>query len=216
MSGPRKQGPVKQSMTAAEADARDRQVNSQPSRIAPLARAEFPADAQALCDEAFGALGIPVPDKLAPYVGIMIRHPGMFRCQMETGIEFFSRGAIPVAERELAILRSAWLSGAPYEWSEHVAIARKCGWAGDDVERVIIGSTAEGWTDHHRAILRGVEELHGDAMLSDATWAELAQSWDERQLIELPVLVGQYMLVAMVQNSLRLPLDNDPRGLRAR
>ena len=29
-------------------------------------------------------------------------------------------------------------------------------------------------------------------------------------------LVGQYMLVAMVQNSLRLPLGNDPRGLRAR
>jgi len=207
---------MKQAMTAEQADARQEQVNGKPMRIAGLARDQFPPEAQALCEDLFSALGIPAPEELAPYFAVMVRHPGLFRCQMQTGAEFFARGAIPVAERELAVLRSAWLSGAPYEWSEHVAIARTCGWGDDDIERVIAGSDAPGWSDHHRAIVRAVEELHADNMISDETWDALAQTWNEQQLIEMPALVGQYMLVAMVQNSLRLPLGNDPRGLRAR
>jgi hypothetical protein len=48
-----------------------------------------------------------------------------------------------------------------------------------------------------KAILRAVDELHGDAMISDATWQTLAKQLDERQLIELPIIVGQYQTVAM-------------------
>jgi len=202
-------------MTPDEAEARNAAVNGKPERIAQLPRDAFPPEAQALCEDVFGALGIGTPDSLAPYFAILIRHPGLFRRQMEIGLELF-RGAIPMAERELAILRGAWLAGAPYEWSEHVAIAKGCGWTEADVERVVIGSTAPGWNDHHRAILRAVEELHADTMISDETWQTLAQSWDDRQMLELPALDGQYLLVAMVQNSIRLPLGNDSRGLRAR
>ena len=38
--------------------------------------------------------------------------------------------------------------------------------------------------------------------ISDATWNELASHYDERQLIELPMLVGHYHLVAYTLNSL--------------
>ncbi|MBU6268019.1 MAG: carboxymuconolactone decarboxylase family protein [Sphingomonadales bacterium] len=207
-------GPVKV-MTPAEAEARQQQVNGAPERIAQLPRAQFPAEAQAICEQVFGALGIGVPDTLAPYFAILIKHPALFRQQMETGITFF-RGVIPVKERELAVLRMAWRAGAPYEWSEHAAIAKTCGWTEADVERVIAGPDADGWSHHHRAIVRAVDELHGDTMISDATWAVLAESWDEAQLLEFPALVGQYLLVAMIQNSIRLPLGNDPRGLHAR
>ncbi|MDE2405150.1 MAG: carboxymuconolactone decarboxylase family protein [Sphingomonadales bacterium] len=202
-------------LTADGAAARQQQVNGGPERIAQLPRADFPPEAQAICEQVFAALGIDTPDSLAPYFAILIKHPGLFQRQMEAGITFF-RGAIPMAERELAILRVAWRAGAPYEWSEHVAIAKGCGWSEADVERVIAGPEAEGWSDHQRAILRAVDELHGDTMISDATWATLSASWNEAQLLELPALVGQYLMVAMIQNSIRLPLGNDPRGLAAR
>ena len=202
-------------LTAAGAEARQRQVNGEPERIAQLPREAFPPEAQAICEQVFAALGIPTPDTLAPYFAILIKHPGLFQRQMEAGITFF-RGAIPMVERELAILRIAWRAGAPYEWSEHVAIAKTCGWSEADVERVIAGPDADGWSTHHRAIVRAVDELHADTMISDETWATLAQQWDEAQLLEFPALVGQYLLVAMIQNSIRLPLGNDPRGLAAR
>jgi hypothetical protein len=53
-------------------------------------------------------------------------------------------------------------------------------------------------------------------MISDATWEMLAKRLDEKQLFELAVLVGQFTTVAYFQNSLRLRLSEDNKGLRAR
>ena len=53
-------------------------------------------------------------------------------------------------------------------------------------------------------------------MIGDVTWKTLAERYDERQLIELPVLIGQYQLVAFYQNSLRLRLHAGNDGLLAR
>jgi hypothetical protein len=53
-------------------------------------------------------------------------------------------------------------------------------------------------------------------MISDATWAALAHSWDERQLIEFPALVGNYIAVALIQNSLRIRLNEGSLGLMER
>jgi alkylhydroperoxidase family enzyme len=125
--------------------------------------------------------------------------------------------AIPARERELAILRNAWICAAPYEWGEHVDMGKKrCGMTTEEVERCTQGSKAEGWTDHERAIMKGVEELLDDKMISDATWTALANSWSERQLIEFPVLVGQYFTTALQQNSLRVALNDNIGGLNSR
>ena len=53
-------------------------------------------------------------------------------------------------------------------------------------------------------------------MISDVTWAALALNWNEAQLIELPCLVGQYLGVAMLQNSLRMPLAKERKGFAER
>ena len=118
-------------------------------------------------------------------------------------------------DRELAVLRVGWLCRAPYEWSQHVEIAKRYGVGAEEIARIPEGSTAPGWSSHDAAILRGVEELIADAAISHATWASLASRWNERQMIELPALVGQYRAVAGMQNSLRLPLSAECAGLRA-
>jgi 4-carboxymuconolactone decarboxylase len=51
-------------------------------------------------------------------------------------------------------------------------------------------------------LLRATDELHADACIADDTWDALAARYDERQLIELPMLVGHYHLVAFTLNSL--------------
>lgn len=200
-------------MTQDEITAREVQVLGAAPRIAPLPQHHL-AEARRLAEDIGATLGIVAPDELTAYFAILFRHPGLYRCQLETGIELLARGRLPAQERELAVLRTAWLCGAPYEWGEHAAIGRAVGLTDDDLERVRLGSEAPGWCEHRRALLRAVEELHAEKMISDATWAVLSRSWDEAQLIELPALVGQYAAVAMVQNSLRLPLTNGRQGLR--
>ena len=121
-----------------------------------------------------------------------------------------------VRDRELAILRVGWLSQAPFEWGSHVKISKRIGVTAEEIERVTEGSSAPGWSKRDRAILRAVEELHFDSMVTDETWADLQEFFNDKKLIELLILVGQYKTVAYYQNSLRLPMAEGNLGLLAR
>jgi alkylhydroperoxidase family enzyme len=146
----------------------------------------------------------------------MLRHPDLFARQMELGLQLLSRGALHPRDRELVILRVGWLCRAPYEWGEHVHIAKTVGITSEEIERVTLGSGAPGWNEHEQGLLLATEELRETAMISDATWSTLAKRLDQRQLIELPIVVGQYQTVAYYQNSLRLRLHEGNSGLNAR
>lgn len=153
--------------------------------------------------------------EMPAFMRLMAKHPSIFRCQMEMGTALF-HGHIPPRERELAVLRISWLSGTPFEWGEHVEIAKRCGLSGEEVEAATKGSSVPGWSEHDAAILRGVEELFADFAVSDATWALLAKSWNERQLIEYPMMVGQYLTTAFILNSLRVQPEEWNHGLAHR
>jgi alkylhydroperoxidase family enzyme len=154
--------------------------------------------------------------QLPEIVRTMLRHAALFSVHTDVGIHLLSRGAMSLRDRELAVLRIAWLCQAPYEWGEHVMVGKRFGLSSEDIARVIEGPTAVTLDEHERAILQAVDELHSDAMISDATWNTLAKRLDERQLIELPIVVGQYQSVAYYQNSLRLRLHTGNLGLKAR
>lgn len=203
-------------MKEHEAEARQCEVLGAPMRIPELPQDDLSAEVRDLVIRIGATLGIPAPDTLTTYFCVLARHPDLFRLQLETGIFLFQGSAIPPRERELAVLRVAWLAGAPYEWVEHVSIAHKLGISEEETDRVREGAGAEGWTDHEAAILTAVEELFANRMISDATWERLAAQWNDAQLIELPCLVGQYLGVAMLQNSLRIPLTRNRKGFADR
>lgn len=194
-------------------DAREAEIIGKPQRIGPLGPDEFDDDAMELVLNIRQTLGHDT-DEMPPVFLLMLRHPGLFRCQMEMGIQLLGKGEISPRERELAILRVGWWCRAPFEWGEHVDIAKRCGITSEEIERVRQGSSAPGWTEHEQAILRGVEELLSDQMLSDETWEILARTWNERQFLEFPMLVGVYFMTALQQNSLRVRLADDNIGLR--
>jgi 4-carboxymuconolactone decarboxylase len=196
--------------------ARGAEINGKPPRIAPLTEAQLSEDAKELIARVRGSSGrAPRGAAIPEYFLIMLKHPEIFRCQLEMGTAIF-KGKLPVRDRELAVLRVGWLSRAPYEWGEHVDIGKRNGVLPEEIERVILGSTAPGWSEHDAAILAAVEQLLADQMIRDDTWATLARSWNEAQLIEFPTMVGQYVATALVQNSLRMRLASDNPGLTHR
>ena len=48
-----------------------------------------------------------------------------FLSYMEMGMQFMTASSLDPRDRELAILRTGWLCGAPYEWGEHVDIGKR-------------------------------------------------------------------------------------------
>jgi alkylhydroperoxidase family enzyme len=201
---------------ATDIRTREAEIIGKPQRIAPLAPEALTAEAHELSASIRASFGVTDNSTLPEVFATMLRHPGLFRAQIEMGIQLVANGTIPPRERELIILRSAWLSRAPYEWGEHVDIGKRYGVTVQDIERCTEGSTASGWSDHERAVIKGVEELHADHAITDETWDALAKGWSEQQLMEFPVLVGQYLSTALLQNSLRIRLAADNPGLSHR
>ncbi len=195
--------------------AREAEINGKPPRIAPLSPEELSGDAKDLVNRIRASIGLSPTTDIPEYCLTMVKHPEIFRCQLEMGAAIF-KGHLSPRERELAVLRVGWLMRAPFEWGEHVDIGKRYGVTQEEIERVIQGSAAPDWNEHEAAILRAVEELLSEQSISDETWATLAKSWNEPQLIEFPMMVGQYVATALVQNGLRMRLAPDNPGLTYR
>jgi 4-carboxymuconolactone decarboxylase len=164
-------------------------------RIPPLPEAERDARANALL------AGVAVSGPATNIFTTLVRHPGLFRRWLPFGGKLLA-GRLPARDRELLILRTGWLCGAEYEWGQHVPIGRQAGLTEAEIAGIQAGPDDPTWSDHDAALLAAADELHGDACITDETWAKLAARYDERQLIEIPMVVGHYHLVAFTLNSL--------------
>lgn len=144
------------------------------------------------------------------------RHRRLFRPWLRFASRLMPGGKLPRRDSELVILRVAHLCGSDYEWGHHERIARRFGLTRDDVERARASADADGWSDRQRAVLRAVDELHETRTLGDATWKALRDAGlSEIELIELPMLVGHYEMLAMTLNALRVQPDRFRRAARA-
>ena len=204
--------------TDADLAAREADIRGKPPRLPALPAGERTAKQQSMLDEMSMVVvdGVRKPREDRPALEIMIRHAELYQAHMEVAKRYLSDCEMQIRDRELAILRVGWLSQAPMEWGSHVKIAKRNGVSAQEIAQVIEGSSAAGWSKRDRAIVRAVEELHFDSMVGDATWGDLQEFYNDRKLIELVILVGQYKTVAYYQNSLRLPLPEGNPGLLAR
>lgn len=202
-------------------EARHREILGQPPRIPPCERESVAEEVQATTQRLRGGVVAsqpPLPlDAIPEIMFTMCRYPDLWHSMIDLTIEIQGVNAtLDIRDRKLAILRTGWLCQAPYEFGEHVNQAKRAGFTTDEVERIIVGSSAAEWNEHERAILRAVEELHADAMVSDETWEQLSRRLTDQQLVELLVLVGQFVATAYFQNSMRLRLEAGNHGLAAR
>jgi alkylhydroperoxidase family enzyme len=110
--------------------------------------------------------------------------------------------------RELVVLRVGWRCGSPYEWGQHVVIGRMTGISDADLQRLVAGSDADGWTAEEAAALHATDELMERHTLCDATWVRLAAHFSTQQVLDLIFLVGQYVLVSTALNALRVERDD--------
>jgi 4-carboxymuconolactone decarboxylase len=137
----------------------------------------------------------------------LARHPDLFKAWLPFGGYLLTGGTLSPRDRELLILRTAVNCGSPYEWGQHVRIALGLEIDRETIDRVAAGPDAPGWPEAEALLLRAADELHGEATIGHETWAALADAYDERQLIEIPMLVGQYHMVAFALNSLGVEQD---------
>ena len=127
---------------------------------------------------------------------------------------YFVRNAtIPTRDREVIILRTAWLNRGDYIWGRHNIIGQEAGLTEEEINRITQGSDAAGWNPFDAALVRAVDELHTSRFLSEATWSTLGERYTESQLREVVLIVGNYTQLSMFQNTLGAQLEPGIEGL---
>ena len=120
---------------------------------------------------------------------------------------FVTNYTIPLREKELLILRTAWLSRGQFIWGRHNNTGRKAGLTDEEISRIMDGPGAGGWSPFDAVLLQAADELHLSRFISDTTWNALAQRYSESQLLEVVMIVGNYTLLSMYQNTIGIQLE---------
>jgi Uncharacterized conserved protein len=149
----------------------------------------------------------------------LARHRRLYRPWLRFAASLMPRGALPRRDSELVILRVAHNCACAYELAHHRHLARREGLTDARIDAVVQESAGAGWTPREAALRFAADELHERRTLSDACWTRLAAHLTETELIELPMLVGHYEMLAMTLNSLRVRPDapsGKPSGIVGR
>jgi 4-carboxymuconolactone decarboxylase len=111
--------------------------------------------------------------------------------------------------RELAILRVSKLTpGAEYEWIQHYPIALGLGITQEQIDRVAGRDAPPFEDDDATLVLHFTDEVVRDASPSEETWNRISQRLSPREIIELLLVIGNYMMLGRVMATVRL--DPDP------
>ncbi len=104
--------------------------------------------------------------------------------------------------RELLILRVAWRTRSGYEWMQHSRMGVDAGLSPAQVEAAMVGPSSPVWTQLERALVAAADELIDVQRVADPTWSVLAAHLEPAELFEVLFVVGGYLCLAGVLNSI--------------
>ncbi len=118
--------------------------------------------------------------------------------------------------RELVILHVGRLSGAAYEWVQHVPIALAVGATQQEIDAIEGGEVdADCFVAADRAALAFTTEVVRDVRASDEALAAVREHLSPREVVELLLVIGQYMLVARVAETTGIEIDEGGAAVAA-
>jgi 4-carboxymuconolactone decarboxylase len=146
----------------------------------------------------------------------LVHHPELFNVFQRFAGRLLFRSGLAATEREILILRTAYRARSGYEWVQHVEIGTSVGLDAQVIAQLDQDDPA--LDDPHVALLvRAADELAVQRYLGQDTWDALQQTYDDQQMIEICMLVGNYAMIAGVLKSLHVqPEDGVPEPSWAR
>lgn len=147
------------------------------------------------------------PGKIFNIVKTLIRYPELFKAWLGFANHVLFNSSLSPRDREIVILRIGWLCQSGYEFGQHIIIGRDAGLNDNEIKAIAEGANASNWSAAEQALIKATDELHADAFIGDATFTELQQYFDEKQVLDVVFAVGQYNMVSMALNTTGVQLD---------
>jgi 4-carboxymuconolactone decarboxylase len=170
-----------------------------PPRMQPVRPDEMTDDMRAFLQKWTG--GIFRGADSNPVLLTFARHPPLADLFSQLNIHLLSTSTLPVKQRQIAIMRLAWICNATYMWSSHLSTSVRSGLQPDMFRPVQVGADDPYFTEFERVVIRATEELVNDRKIGDVNWRALMQEWNDRQMLDFLFTVGAYVTIAGVMRS---------------
>jgi 4-carboxymuconolactone decarboxylase len=113
--------------------------------------------------------------------------------------------------REIVIIRMGHLTGSQYVLRQHVpALALADGVSVPECDALADWRGSQFFDARERAALAYADVMTREIVVPDDVFAEVARHFDQRQIVELTVLIGSYNMNARVLQALELDLEPLP------
>jgi alkylhydroperoxidase family enzyme len=110
--------------------------------------------------------------------------------------------------RELVIIRMGRLTDSQYVLRQHVpALALAEGLTLDECNELADWQVSSKFSESERAALAYADTMTRDIVVPDPVFDGIKKHFDDRQIVELTVLIGSYNMNARVMQALRLDLE---------
>ncbi len=137
-----------------------------------------------------------------------------FRPLLRLGGAVLGKQSLDAALRELAILRVAALSSARYEWMQHVPIAEGAGVRPEQIAAIERGEISSAhFSQLELAVLDFTTEVVEQVGASDRVFERLAAHLPAREIVELLIAIGFYMMIARIAETVQVDLE-EPAGMQ--
>jgi 4-carboxymuconolactone decarboxylase len=158
--------------------------------------------------------GAPDAPPMPGILGVLGHHPRLAANWLGLSGQLLEEPVLTPRDRELLVLRVAWRTRSRYEWAQHSRMAVAAGI--DDAEVRAVAGPLDGrrWSDADRDLLQATDQMIDAHRIDDTTWERLAARFDETELVELLFVVGSYLCLALVLNSVGLEPDPGTEAAR--
>jgi 4-carboxymuconolactone decarboxylase len=140
---------------------------------------------------------------------LLANHPALLKAWWNYRMYTVSGGALEIRETEIVILRVAVHMSAWYEWAAHVDRGLAANLTLEEIERIALGPTADGWHAPDKALLAAVDSLIRDHRLPEPLRTELEQHFSDHQIMDIISIQGMYVTIAGMIGTWDIPIEDD-------
>jgi alkylhydroperoxidase family enzyme len=176
-----------------------------PPRITPLERADAAPGVERMYQR-MDALGNPPPNMHLTFG----RNPALYESWLPFATYVIPASSLEHRDRQILILRTAYVWRSGYVWAQHVEISRLFEvLSPDEIAGLEVDDPSQSalWSSLEHALIAASDETRSEGKISEPVWRVLAASYDEAQLLDVVFTIGQYALISTSLRSLEVELD---------
>jgi 4-carboxymuconolactone decarboxylase len=106
--------------------------------------------------------------------------------------------SVPIKLNEFAIISIGRQWRSQVEWYAHAPLAQKAGLSPDIIAELKAGKRPSGMAEDEATVYDFVTELTTTQKVSDETYARAKKIFNDQQIVDLTLVAGNYVMVAML------------------